>query len=59
MYDEMSRKQNCKNWVVRMKSILTNDGLLNLRLKQYTLKPQYMFAVAKQRILIIVSNYAF
>ena len=50
MSDEMSRKQNCKNWVVHVKSILKNVGLFNLWLNQYTLKPQYMFAVAKQRI---------
>ena len=50
MYEEMSRKQNCKNWVVHVKSILKNVGLFNLWLNQYTLKPQYMFAVAKQRI---------
>ena len=43
-------KQNCKNWAVIVKDILSNVGLRNFWLNQGTLKPQYMFAIAKQRI---------
>ena len=50
MSDEMSRIQNCKNWVVHVKKFLKNVGLFNLWLIQYTYITQFQFAVAKQRI---------
>lgn len=50
MCDEMISKPNCKNWAVKVKNILSNVGLLDLWINQCTLKPEYIFAVAKHRI---------